>query len=375
MLNHTESANYVSWNTLSSTEYDEDYDSSELAIQCNKKDVRNFTKIFLPVAYSLIGVLGLIGNILVVVTFTFYKRAKSMTDVYLLNMAIADILFVTTLPFWAVSHADSWIFKDFMCKLVKGIYAINFNCSMLLLTCISIDRYIAIVQATRSFRFRATTLTHKTAICLVVWTVSILISSITFIFSASYEHHNVDEHKTICEPRYNVGTSPNIWKLTTLGLQVLFGFLFPVLVMCFCYSFIIRTLLETHNSQRHKAIRVVIAVMVVFLVCQVPYNMVVLVHALGFFNKEKSCLEEKQTAYAMFITEALAFLHCCLNPVLYAFIGIKFRNYFLKIIQDLWCLSKKYITVNHTSRFSSDVYPSRRTSEVCDTDNGSSFTV
>ncbi|KAI2544585.1 C-C motif chemokine receptor 6, partial [Homo sapiens] len=120
---------------------------------CSLQEVRQFSRLFVPIAYSLICVFGLLGNILVVITFAFYKKARSMTDVYLLNMAIADILFVLTLPFWAVSHATgAWVFSNATCKLLKGIYAINFNCGMLLLTCISMDRYIAIVQATKSFR-------------------------------------------------------------------------------------------------------------------------------------------------------------------------------------------------------------------------------
>lgn len=65
--------------------------------------VRSFSGLFVPVAYSLISICGLLGNVLVVVTFAFYKKAKSMTDVYLLNMAVAGILFVLTLPFWAVN--------------------------------------------------------------------------------------------------------------------------------------------------------------------------------------------------------------------------------------------------------------------------------
>ncbi|GAB0186982.1 centromere protein J-like [Grus japonensis] len=118
-------------------------DYASLIMQpCSKLEVRNFTKAFLPVAYSLICIIGLVGNIFVVMTFTLYERTKSMTDVYLLNMAIADILFVLTLPLWAVNYAaDKWIFGDFICKMTRGIYAINFSCGMLLLAFISVDRF------------------------------------------------------------------------------------------------------------------------------------------------------------------------------------------------------------------------------------------
>lgn len=170
----------------------EDYTSSDYSVSsesepCIMQAVRDFTKVFVPIAYSLICVFGLLGNSMVVMTFAFYKKARSMTDVYLLNMAITDILFVLTLPFWAVTHAtDTWIFGNAMCKLMKGMYAVNFNCGMLLLACISLDRYIAIVQATKSFRVRSRTLTHSKVICLTVWLVSIVISSPTFFFNKQY---------------------------------------------------------------------------------------------------------------------------------------------------------------------------------------------
>ncbi|EPQ02027.1 C-C chemokine receptor type 6 [Myotis brandtii] len=115
--------------------------AADPTLLCVLKDVRDFSRLFVPITYSLICVFGLLGNVLVVLTFAFYKKAKSMTDVYLLNMALADILFVLTLPFWAVTHATGqWVFSSALCKLVRGVYAVNFHCGMLLLACITTRR-------------------------------------------------------------------------------------------------------------------------------------------------------------------------------------------------------------------------------------------
>ncbi|KAM4693646.1 C-C chemokine receptor type 6 [Discoglossus pictus] len=347
-----------------------DYDLESL--MCSMEDVRRFVKMLAPVTYLLIFVFGLVGNILVVLTFSCYKRTKSMTDVYLLNMAIADILFILTLPFWAVyRHEINWIFSDFMCKLISSIYVINFNCSMLLLACVGIDRYIAIVQVTKSFRFRATAIAYKKCICLFVWFITICLSSLTFSFNEAYKP---DGNPLLCEARYRDNTTAITWKLTVLAVQFSTGFFIPFLIMIFCYSFIIKALLQTQNSQRHKAIRVVVAVVAVFLICQVPYNVLLLIKA-GYIGKNAKCSDMIKIAYATFFTETIAFYHCCLNPVIYAFVGVKFRNYFVKIVQDLWCIGKQYISANRTSRASSEVYNSRRTSEVYATGGGSSFTM
>ncbi|XP_007948678.1 C-C chemokine receptor type 6 [Orycteropus afer afer] len=350
-----------------------DYAVDDDTLLCSLGEVRRFSQLFVPIAYALICVFGLLGNVLVVVTFAFYKKAKSMTDAYLLNMAIADILFVLTLPFWAVSHASGrWHFSNALCKLIKGIYAINFNCGMLLLTCISTDRYIAIVQATKSFKLRSKTLAHNKVICFLVWVMSILISSSTFTFNQKYSMQGVD----VCEPNYHSVSEPIRWKLLMLGLQLLFGFFIPLVFMIFCYLFIVKTLVRAQNSKRHKAIRVIIAVVLVFLVCQTPHNMVLLVTAANMGSMGRSCSSEKLIGYTKNVTEVLAFLHCCLNPVLYAFIGQKFRNYFLKIMKDLWCVRRKHQASSFScSRMYSESAPSRQTSEVADNENASSFTM
>ncbi|XP_026360988.2 C-C chemokine receptor type 6 [Ursus arctos] len=350
-----------------------DYSFDDDTLLCSLQEVRKFSGLFVPMAYSLICVFGLLGNILVVVTFAFYKKAKSMTDVYLLNMAIADILFVLTLPFWAVSHATGkWIFSNAMCKLMKGIYAINFNCGMLLLACISMDRYIAIVQATKSFRLRSRTLAHRRVICVVVWAASVLISGWTFVFNQKYRVQGSD----VCEPRYHEGSDPIKWKLLMLGLQLLFGFFIPLVFMVFCYMFIVKTLVQAQNSKRHKAIRVVVAVVLVFLACQVPHNMVLLVTAAQMGRMNRSCHGQKVLGYSTSVTEVLAFLHCCLNPVLYAFIGQKFRSYFLKIVKDLWCVRRRQKAPGFScSRLHSETFISRQNSETVDNENVSSFTM
>ncbi|XP_069707098.1 C-C chemokine receptor type 6 [Phaenicophaeus curvirostris] len=352
--------------------YYSDY-ASLITQPCSKLEVRSFTKAFLPVAYSLICITGLVGNIFVVMTFALYERTKSMTDVYLLNMAIADILFVLTLPLWAVNYAaDKWIFGDFICKMTRGIYAINFSCGMLLLAFISVDRYIAIVQATKSFKLRARTLAHSKLICLVVWVSSVLISSSSFLYSESYSF-SINETKEICDQRFDRMSESTMLKSLLLCLQVGFGFFVPFIFMIFCYTFIVKSLQQAQNSKRNKAIHVIVLIVAVFLVCQVPYNVVLLVIAINMGKIDKSCDNEKIMAYAKYTTEAIAFLHCCMNPVLYAFIGVKFRSYFVKIMTNVWCMIHKKHK-KRSSRTNSDTYHSRQTSETL-TDNGSSFTI
>ncbi|XP_051869032.1 C-C chemokine receptor type 6a [Pristis pectinata] len=343
-------------------------DYGDMVPLCTMKDYRKLSSMLIPILYSVITAMGIIGNGLVVLTYLFYKRVRSMTDMYLMNLAIADILFVVTLPFWAVDIPTGWIFEDIGCKILKGIYSINFYSGMLLLAVISIDRYIAIVHATKSFNYRGKALVYSKIICFAIWLAGIVVSLPTFIFSTMYKFETTG--KMVCEIRYPKSYS-SIGKAVAPTVQLTLGFFVPLLIMVYCYSLIIKTLLQARNFQRHKAFRVVIAVVAAFVVCQVPYNVVVVYDLFRTLD----CDTFQSKAIVRTVTQSFAFFHCCLNPVLYAFIGVKFRFYFLKIIQDIWCLSKKYITFRHTlARPSSETFVSRRTSDF-DIDNPSSFTV
>lgn len=109
-------------------------------------DIRAFGELFLPPLYSLVFLFGLLGNSVVVFGLFKYKRLKSMTDVYLLNLAISDLLFVLSLPFWGYYAADQWVFGLGLCKLISWIYLVGFYSGIFFITLMSIDRYLAIVR-------------------------------------------------------------------------------------------------------------------------------------------------------------------------------------------------------------------------------------
>ena len=133
----------------------------------------------------LIFVLGTVGNVLVVLVTG--NRLKTMTDVYLLNLAVADLLFLATLPFWAVNASQGWVFGSHavgLCKAVVVVYKLNIFSSMLLLACISVDRYVAIVQVTRAHNLcRERRMLYSRVACLAVWLLSSLLAVPEMLFA------------------------------------------------------------------------------------------------------------------------------------------------------------------------------------------------
>lgn len=306
--------------------------------------------------HSMTFAFGMIGNALVIITYMFYKRTKTMTDVYLFNVAVSDLIFVAALPLIIYNEQHSWLMGSLACKTLRAAYSINLYSGMLLLACISGDRYIAIVKARRYFSARTSrTLMYSRLICSAIWVVAVALTLPTLIYTELFEEQNLGAEtvSVMCQLSFSQTETAKLMKVLVPCLQISFGFLLPLLMMMFCYTSVVCTLLKTQNSQRQKAVRMVLAVVVVFIVCHLPYNVILLNHTLSLF-KERSCYAEKIKLKALVITKSVAYLHCCLNPILYAFIGVKFRSHFCQIMLDLWCFSKKYISASRLSRGTSD---------------------
>ncbi|KAF1375178.1 hypothetical protein PFLUV_G00236810 [Perca fluviatilis] len=337
----------------------EDYPDEQL---CNldPNPVEVITQTYI---HSIICAFGLIGNALVIFTYIFYKRTKTMTDVYLYNVAVADLIFVLALPFIIYNEQHSWLMGTVACKILRSAYSVNLYSGMLLLACISGDRYIAIVWARRSFGARARTMTYSRLICSAVWLFAVALTLPTLLYTEIFEENNLQTgaFTVMCQLSFNTNETAKLVKVVVPSLQMAIGFLLPLLVMVFSYSSIVFTLLRVQSSQRHKAARVILAVVVVFIVCHLPYNVALLNHTLFLFRK-RGCEAEKIKLQVLAISRSLAYLHCCLNPIIYAFIGVKFRSHFQQIILDLWCFSKKYIYNARSSRGTSDVCISGRMS-------------
>ncbi len=337
--------------TVTSVTSDYEYSTGDYAEEglCNL-DPNPVQVIAQTYIHSFICAFGMIGNTLVIATYIFYKRTKTMTDVYLVNVSVADLIFVVALPFIIHNEQHGWLMGRVACKIFRSAYSINLYSGMILLACISGDRYVAIVQARQSFGARSRALIYSHLICLVVWVSAVALTLPTFIYTERFEDQNLGAEgvTVMCQLSFSRNETAKLMKVVVPSLQMAVGFLLPLLVMVFCYSSIVCTLLRARSSQRHKAVRVAFAVVVVFIVCHLPYNVTLLNHTLSLF-KQRSCEAEKIKLQVLAISRSIAYLHCCLNPVLYAFIGVKFRSHFQQIILDLWCFSKNYISTVRSS--------------------------
>ncbi|KAG7272574.1 hypothetical protein CRUP_024363 [Coryphaenoides rupestris] len=298
--------------------------------------------------HSLVCVLGLLGNLLVLVTYACYKKSRTMTDLFLLNVAVADLLFAATLPLTIYNEQLGWPMNSVACKAAQGLYSVNLYAGMLLLACVGVDRYMAVVQARRFFGARARTPMLCRLVCGAVWASAAALSLPTLLYADLLEEVEKVEQGSLrvsvsCKLSFSSDASARLVKVMVPTLQVAVGFLLPMAVMVFCYGSVLRCLFRAQGGgQRRKAVRVVLAVVAVFVACHLPYSATLLGHTMALF-RVRTCAAEARKQGALTVTRSVAYLHCCLNPILYAFVGVKFRQHFRKILQDTWYLGKRFV--------------------------------
>ncbi|NXH13575.1 CCR5 protein, partial [Bucco capensis] len=287
---------------------------------CPGTEEKHFAAKLLPPLYSLVVIFGLTGNLLVVLILVKYKRLRSMTDIYLLNLAISDLLFVFSLPFWAYYAVHEWIFGDALCRILSGVYLLGFYSGIFFIILLTLDRYLAIVHAV--FALKARTVTYGIFTSAVTWAVAICASVPGIVFHKAQKENS---HHT-CSPHYPL-EQRNEWKQFLTLKMIIIGLVIPMLIMICSYTQIIKTLLQCRNEKKHKAVRLIFVIMIVYFLFWAPYNICIFLRDFQGTFSITTCEGSSQLHKATQVTETISMIHCCINPVIYAFVGEKFRKY------------------------------------------------
>ncbi|KAM7383220.1 hypothetical protein PAMP_002891 [Pampus punctatissimus] len=272
---------------------------------------RGSETVLIPFVYSVVLVVGVLGNGLLLAVLS-QKRQKTwrISDIFILHLSIADILLLVTLPLWAAQAAQNceWCFKVPLCKISGAIFNMNFYCGILLLVCISFD-HLSILYTTQ----KKPRLTRHTF--LSVWLFSLLLTIPYWDFLVVKRDPELEE-KTLCIPNCYLPK----WKLVSRLLHHILGFLLPAVALIVCCSCILLRL--QHKSKRHqmqRATMVILALVVVFCLCWMPYNITLIVDTFRSTSKvsKETGNTESPMKTALTVTSALACVHACLRPLLY----------------------------------------------------------
>ncbi|KAM8965698.1 lysophosphatidic acid receptor 4 [Sarcophilus harrisii] len=268
--------------------------------------------------YSVVFILGLITNCASLFVFCCRMKMRSETAIFITNLALSDLLFVFTLPFKIFYNFNRhWPFGDTLCKISGTAFLTNIYGSMLFLTCISVDRFLAIVYPFRSRTIR--TRRNSAIVCAGVWILVLSGGISASLFSTT----NVSNSTTTCFE----GFSKRIWKTylskITIFIEVV-GFIIPLLLNLTCSSLVLRTLrkpatLSQIGTNKEKVLKMIIVHVAIFIVCFVPYNSILFLYALVRSQAITNCSLERFAKTMYPITLCIATLNCCFDPFIYYF--------------------------------------------------------
>lgn len=299
-------------------------------------------QIVMPVFYLVTFVFGLIGNSLTIfVILANLKKLKSLAICFILNLAVADDLFLASLPFIAYNTlSQNWIFGDAICKFMTASRSINSYVSILTMVVMSIDRYLAIVHPLRSMRFR--TPKNGAIACLLLWIACVVILTPYWLYANARQNKlpsplNLTTFR--CTMTWPTATYETVW----VNFETVSSFLLPILVMVVCYSRLVRCLLLNPvqlQDQAKKPIRkVTVMVSIVtttFVVCWAPYHIILYRNHMQrkYFGTRPAAAASMPTDAELFrlvvfnsVSQALIFISSCCNPFIYCISSKNFSTY------------------------------------------------
>ncbi|KAK1795041.1 hypothetical protein P4O66_010231 [Electrophorus voltai] len=284
--------------------------------------------ISITVLYSVICVVGLLGNVLVMYGVVRYTKMKTATNIYIFNLALADALATSTLPFQSAKYLMSnWPFGELLCKIVIAIDYYNMFTSIFTLTMMSVDRYVAVCHPVRALDFRTPVKAKIINVC--IWIMS---SAIGIPITVMAVTTVTDKGKTICMLKF---PDPDWYYDTVTKICVfIFAFVVPVLVITICYGLMIVRLksvrLLSGSKQKDKNLRritrMVLVVAAAFIVCWTPIHIFIIIKTLVDIDQKKPLV-----IVSWHFCIALGYMNSSLNPVLYAFLDENFKRCFREV--------------------------------------------
>ncbi|XP_012695992.1 2-oxoglutarate receptor 1-like [Clupea harengus] len=303
----------------------------------NCTDVDHLMKrYYLPVMYSLIFIVGLVGNITSLLVYFAKLRPWKSSSVIMVNLASTDLLYAFSMPFlvYYYTRGDSWNLGGFMCLFVRFGFHFNLYGSILFLTCLAIFRYVVVVYPMRAAEIQR--VRWGVLACVAVWVLAAAQIAPMLTMISMVELNN----KTYCLD-FASNDPEQLWWYGWLLTAV--GFLLPLVVVCGCYLRIVRVLAKgphTSSQGRVKARRLIVVVMVCFVVCFLPYHVLRVLRVYTRRKTDSSCLMERWVHAAYIISRPLAALNTVFNLMLYTLAGDRFQSAFLSLFKYPKCLSK-----------------------------------
>ncbi|KAF7699240.1 P2Y purinoceptor 2-like [Silurus meridionalis] len=309
-------------------------------LSCIKMDNQNKTNctftedinnILLPVTYSVVLAVGLPLNLIAMIAILFWIKHWSPITVYMINLFVCDTLYILTLPFLIYYHAVKklWPFTEGFCKLIRFLFYTNLYGSILFLCCINVHRFIVVCHPVRSMGWFNTR--RASYVSALVWVVVFCFQTPVLYFSRT------DTNGTICKDT----TTNELFEqfLQYSSVVSVFFFLIPFILVIVCNSLMVQRLIQpnavgrTSQHSKQKSIKMISIVLIVFIVCFLPFH---LTRTFHYYSRHfiSNCSLRGVFRMAYKVSRPLACINCCIDPILYFMAGQGFRRSIPKKIKQ-----------------------------------------
>ena len=314
--------------------------------------------IFLMTVYGVAFVTGLLGNIFVILVVLRHEKMRTVTNVFLVNLALGDLLVVVfCMPFSLAPHVyRNWIYGRTICKLTPFLQGTSVGVSVFTLLSISVDRFLAILNP-----MKARMVFSKAKVKLIVimiWLVAManslplaVVSDVTGknVYGAIKLH--------LCEEHWKSLSSKNVYNICMFVLL----YCLPVICMIAAYCKISRVLWYGDRSiysarasenpeyvqrvinGRRRIVRMLILLVAIFAALWFPYHVINI-----YLDLNRSVGSSPAIAiYGYPVVQWLALANSSTNPICYCFMSKSFRDSFRSMCicqrwEQLWTSRPKY---------------------------------
>lgn len=275
--------------------------------------------------YILTFLMGVPANILAFCTFCRKVHRKATPiDVLLLNLTISDLIFLVFLPFKMKEASDdmAWLLPFPLCPFTGFLFYVTIYNSTLLLTAVSVERYLGVAYPLRYSLCRRPR--YAVLASIIFWVVTSSNLSIVYIIPYAQWNKGTDTDSSSGSPApprtcYLNFTEDELKILLPVRLELFFVlFCIPFFICSFCYVNFILILSRLPNIGRRRRLRAIglaLGTLIVFAVCFGPYNAS---HVVGFVRKESEDWRNVALLSSTF--------NACLDPIIFYFSSAAVRS-------------------------------------------------
>ncbi|XP_037394315.1 substance-K receptor [Pygocentrus nattereri] len=287
------------------------------------------------VAYSLVVLVSVVGNLTVIWIIVAHKRMRTVTNYFIVNLAFSDAsmaTFNTVFNFVYAVHND-WYFGLGYCKFQNFFPITAVFSSIYSMAAIAVDRYMAIIHPLKS---RLSSTTTKVVIA-VIWAVAFSLAFPQCFYSSTKFY----SHRTVCMVEWPDDYGGKHQLSYQIAVIILI-YLLPLLVMLVTYSLVGQRLWgskipgEASDHYQHqiqakrKVVKMMIVVVMTFAICWLPYHIYFI---LGSFKRDIYNQHYIQQVYLAIFW--LAMSSTMYNPIIYCCLNQRFRSGFRQAFR--WC--------------------------------------